>query len=89
MENNVDLSVVIPAYNEAENLRELLPRMNAALKREGIAFEILVVDRTTKTDDTPEICAGSEAGYLNRQNSDLFGNAVRTGIKFCKGRYVL
>ena len=89
MENNVDLSVVIPAYNEAENLRELLPRMNAALKREGIAIEILVVDRITKTDDTPEICASNGAVYINRQNSDLFGDAVRTGIKFCKGRYAV
>lgn len=89
MENNIDLTVVIPAYNEAQNLRGLLPRLAGVLRREKISFEILIVDRIVKTDDTPEICGNNGAVYINRKNSDSFGDAVRTGISFCRGRYVV
>ena len=88
MENNIDLTVVIPAYNEAENLRVLLPRLVGVLRREKIVFEILVVDRIMRTDDTPEICGNNGAVYVNRKNSDFFGDAIRTGISLSRGRYV-
>ncbi|MCX5786118.1 MAG: glycosyltransferase [Elusimicrobia bacterium] len=88
MEDNIDLTVVIPAYNEAENLRVLLPRLAGALKRAEIISEILVVDRVVKTDATPEICRTNGAVYINRKNSDFFGAAIRTGIARSKGRFV-
>lgn len=88
MENKIDLTVVIPAYNEAENLQALLPRFADTLKKEGILAEILVVDRIVKTDDTPEVCRKNGAVYINRENSDLFGDAIRTGIAHSTGRFV-
>lgn len=41
------LSVVLPTYNEAKNLPELLPQIAAALK--GIDHEVIIVD-----DDSPD-----------------------------------
>ena len=38
------LSVLMPAYNEAENLAELIPATAAALDEIGRSWEILVVD---------------------------------------------
>ena len=45
------LSVVVPAYNEADNLALLIARLVAALERIGPPFEILLVDDCS-TDDT-------------------------------------
>ena len=43
------LSVILPAYNEKENLRVLVPRICTVLKKAGISFEIIIVD-----DDSPD-----------------------------------
>jgi len=40
----VDVSVVIPVFNEAENLRELVDRVGAALVPAGRSFELLLID---------------------------------------------
>lgn len=40
----IDVSVVIPVYNEAENLEELVERVGAALLPIGRAFELLLID---------------------------------------------
>lgn len=40
----VDLSVVVPVYNEAENLRALDAELAAALNQLGCSYEILYVD---------------------------------------------
>jgi len=40
----VDLSVVIPVYNEEENLPHLWPELRAVLEPLGLAFEAVFVD---------------------------------------------
>lgn len=40
----VDLSVVIPVYNEEENLPHLWPELRAVLESLGLAFEVVFVD---------------------------------------------
>jgi polyisoprenyl-phosphate glycosyltransferase len=47
----VELSIVLPAWNEAVNLRWLLPELAALLKTCTQSFELLVVDDGS-TDDT-------------------------------------
>ncbi len=41
---SIDVSVVIPVYNEAENLHELVERVGAALLPTGRSFELLLID---------------------------------------------
>ena len=48
------LSLVIPCYNEEENVPTLLQRVEAALKRLGRPFEVIVVDDGS-TDATPAL----------------------------------
>ena len=50
----LDLSVVIPVYNEADNLEPLHERLHAVLPRLGLAYEILFVDDGS-VDRSPEI----------------------------------
>src|SRR5687767_11430660 len=50
------LSLVIPAYNEQENVPVLLERVSAALAQVGKPFEVILVDDGS-TDDTPRLLA--------------------------------
>ena len=50
------LSVVVPAYDEADNLERLLAEVRAALDPTGLRWELIVVDDGS-TDATPEILA--------------------------------
>lgn len=48
------LSAVLPVYNEAENLPEVLPELAEVLRRLNRPFEILCVDDAS-TDDSAEV----------------------------------
>lgn len=50
------LTIVVPAYNEAENLPELLPEVIAFAKNECSDAYVLIVDDGS-SDDTPQILA--------------------------------
>jgi len=54
MTENVELSLVIPAYNEQEVIPELLRRVEAGLRLTGKRFEVIIVDDGS-TDDTPRL----------------------------------
>ncbi len=40
----IDLSIVVPVYNEEENLRPLLKEITAALKDEAVSYEVIFID---------------------------------------------
>jgi dolichol-phosphate mannosyltransferase len=50
------LSLVIPCYNEQENVPTLLERVEASLSKIGRPFEVIIVDDGC-TDDTPKLLA--------------------------------
>ena len=83
------LSVILPSYNEEENLRLLVPRIRQALAALTDAHEILIVDTVAPMDGTPELCATEGVRYLNRAGGNQYGDAVRTGIAAAQGRYVI
>jgi len=68
------------AYQEAENLRALLPQIHAALQSTGEAYEIIVVDTREPLDDTAAVCQAQGARYIN-QEEPHFGGAFRTAIR--------
>lgn len=89
MPEQVTISVVIPAYHEEENLRVLLPRLNATLGALAVPYEILVIDARTKSDNTDETCRTNKVTYINREVDDSYGSAVRTGIQHARYTHVL
>ena len=52
--NKPYLSLVIPAYNEQENVAALLQRVGAALGQIGKPFEVIIIDDGS-TDRTPQL----------------------------------
>lgn len=86
---SLDLSVVLPAYQEEENLRLIIPRLQSTLTQTGLQYEIIVVDTATPMDKTELVCREPHIRYCNRQGGNNFGDAVRTGIEEAKGLHVL
>lgn len=88
-QSELALSVVLPAYEEAANLRMLLPRLKKSLTGLKVSHEILVVDTVEPRDDTAELCAQYGVQCLQRSPTNAFGDAYRTGIRATRGRHVL
>lgn len=80
----MNLSVIIPVYNEVQNIREILKRVQAT----GLAWEILIVDDGS-TDGTRDILKELDGTdqirvVLHEKNQGK-GAAVRTGFGEAKG----
>ncbi len=78
------LSVVIPARNEAGNIGPTLDGIRERLRREGIAYELVVVDDGSR-DTTPDEVRGRaqvDPGVRLVVNNGAhgFGHAVRCGL---------
>jgi glycosyltransferase involved in cell wall biosynthesis len=84
----MNLSVIIPVYNEAKTIREIVRRVQAT----QLVTEILIVDDGSK-DGTRDILTemdGKEGVrvILHEKNAGK-GAAVRTGIRSAKGEVML
>lgn len=86
---DVDLSVVVPAYLEEENLRLLLPRLTRTLESLDIRWEVVVVETVRPMDKTADVCIENGCTCIAREGRNSFGDAVRTGIRTSRGARVL
>jgi len=89
----IEISVIVPSYNEAANIPQNLERMAAALTITGQSFEIIAVDDGS-TDETAENIRryaeeDSRVRYVGYKINAGRGKAIRTGIKAARGRYIL
>jgi glycosyltransferase involved in cell wall biosynthesis len=91
--NNVpDVSVVVPVYNEVDNVPILVDEIEKALASAGLSFEIVIVDDGS-TDGSSECIdsAAAEKGFVRAVHFD--GNYGQTsafdaGIKAAAGRAI-
>jgi dolichol-phosphate mannosyltransferase len=86
-----DLSVVIPAHNEAGSIQPVLRALDAALTGASIPYEIVVVDDHS-SDGTDAAVAGTGLGpqvrCIKNLNAGGFGFAVRAGLDAFSGKIV-
>ncbi|ALJ22284.1 glycosyltransferase [Microbacterium sp. No. 7] len=88
----MELSVIVPTFNEGPNIAELLERIGAQLA--GTAFEVIFVDDST--DDTPGIIAREAAAtgfpvrLIHRDEPVAgLGGAVVEGFRAARARWCL
>lgn len=84
-----ELSVIIPAYLEEENLRIILPRLGNALREISDNWEILVIDTMKAMDGARKVCEENGATYINRSGGNDYGDAIRTGIDRAESEYTI
>lgn len=92
MKKRIDISVVIPAYNEEGNIREAVRAVARVLSRLSLPYEIIVVDDGS-SDGTRAIArflVGTHpnlrvtANAVNRG----FGFSFMKGVRLARGTYV-
>lgn len=87
--NAPELSIILPAYEEASNLECLLPKLHDLVGKLTPRYELLVIDTVTPKDNTPTICGQYNARYLARAGGELYGDAIRTAVRHAAGEYVV
>ena len=85
----VELTIMLPAYNEAATLRELLPLIKSAAASLTPNYEIIILDTQTAMDDTEQVCAQNGVRHIRRSGGNQYGDAIRTGIAEARGVHLL
>jgi glycosyltransferase involved in cell wall biosynthesis len=87
----LDLSVIVFAYNEGENVRPVLEELTAWLDRYEPDSEIIFVDDGSR-DDTSDVArrvlAGRRGACLRHEQNRGIGAALKTGVAASSGRWV-
>ncbi len=87
----MDISVVIPAYNEALRLGPSLQRVVTYLRERGESYEVLVVDdgSTDATADVAQKLAAEGVRVLRQEVNRGKGAVIKVGVLASRGREVL
>ena len=79
-----DLSIILPAKNEADSLKSLLPRLRQLFPDD----EIIVVNDGSD-DDTEAVCKSSEIRHIPHLYSMGNGAAIKTGARNANGKILV
>lgn len=74
------LTVIIPAYNEAESIGETIRRVRKTMDGTGATYEIIVVDDGS-TDDTAGRADVEGVRLIRHPVNGGYGRAIKTGIR--------
>lgn len=83
------ISIIIPCYNEQDNLTELHQSLTVAVKTSSIEFEFIFVDDCSK-DNTPVIIEklssiDTRVKFIRFSRNCGSHAAVAAGLRFCRG----
>lgn len=92
MEDTPYLSLVIPAYNEQENIPTLLQRVGAALQQIGRPFEVIIIDDGS-SDSTPALLDDAMKTHpwlrvLRMQKNSGQSAAFEAGFEAARGQII-
>lgn len=88
----INFSIVVPLYNEAQNIDELIKRLKASISSTNLSYELILVNDGS-TDDTSYLLK-KHSEDMNIQIINLIKNygqsiAIRAGIENSKGLYII
>jgi len=82
------ISVLVPAYNEAESIASVVEEIGAVMDRAGFIHEIVVVDDGS-TDGTTAALSGLKVTVLTHPENKGYGASLKTGIRSAKGDIIV
>lgn len=88
-----DVSIVVPIYNEVDNLPELVRRIGLAMASQSLTFELLAVDDGSSDGSSTKLCELAQvtpwlrAVLLARNYGQ--SSALQAGFDRARGRYVV
>lgn len=85
----VEVSIVVPIYNEERAIQGFLKRLKDVLKSVRVSHEIIAIDDAS-SDKTYEKLKGVKGVKVVRHSYNKgYGAALKTGTRNSKGKYVL
>ncbi|MDH5424134.1 MAG: glycosyltransferase [Gammaproteobacteria bacterium] len=84
---NIDYSVVIPAYNEADWLPATLAALKQAMLKMPLQGEIIVCDNNSS--DATAACANSLGAVVVTESYNQISRARNTGARAAQGQYLI
>jgi dolichol-phosphate mannosyltransferase len=93
MNTSADVSVVLPTYNEIDNIIPLVDELRTRLIKAGMRYQILVVDDTSP-DGTAAATRAAFAGdcgvqVIVRSQDPGLAVSIRAGVEQCTGDVIL
>jgi len=92
MTERVDLSVVVPLYNEEPNVAPLFDELGRALRQAGVSYELILVDdgSTDQTFDRLATVQASDSHVRVIRFTRNFGQtaAFAAGFAHARGRFI-
>jgi len=89
----MDISIVIPLYNESESVKLFGDQLNAGLSKTGKSFEIIFVDDGSKDNTFVELKnlkqRISHVKIVKLRTNQGKSTAYNAGFEYCKGDYVI
>ena len=82
MESKLDISVVVPLFNEAESLPELVEWIDRVAKSNSLSYEIILIDDGS-TDNSWEVIAELKAKYAAIRAISFSRNYGKSGALYC------
>jgi len=87
----IDLSIVVPAYNEEESVQKAILEIFKTFRKAKINLELILVDDGS-TDNTLDICKKLKRKYLFKiihlKKNKGYSKALHTGFLQAKGKYL-
>lgn len=88
----IRVSVIVPTYNEKENVGELLRRIDCAIRRANLDYETIIVDDNSP-DGTAEYAMELSSYYpvkvIKRRCKLGLSSAIIDGVKVATGDYLV
>ena len=90
MNTKSELSIVIPAYNEAENLKIILPELIEFVRKHN--WQLIITNDGSK-DKTKEILESFKQSdvlkIVHHKLNKGYGAAIKSGIEACDTEYLI
>ncbi len=88
MNNELDVTVLIPAYQESKIIADIIRRVQTVMDGINLSYEILVINDGSK-DDTAMRAEEAGARVISHPYNIGNGAAVKTGIRQAGGRIIV
>src|SRR6266478_1801770 len=85
------VSIVVPAFNEAERIGDSIEKIDAFIRQSPCSFEVIVVDDGSKDETASVVKKVNLKGLRLIRNNENHGKGytVRQGVLAASGKYVL
>lgn len=85
---NMDVSIIMPAYNEEKSIGEQLRKVQAVMDESGVDYHLIVVDDGS-TDHTADEASRYNVQLIRLPQNCGYGAALKAGISVARTEYVV